>query len=43
MHSSIEEFIDYIYSFYNVVDGIYPVYGCTKTKIKDAITNTGDR
>ena len=37
MHSSIEEFIDYIYSFYNVVDGIYPVYGCTKSKIEDAI------
>ena len=37
MHSSIEDFIDYIYSFYNVVDGLYPVYGCTKSKIKDAI------
>jgi len=37
MHNSIEEFIDYIYSFYNVVDGLYPVYGCTKTKIEDAI------
>ena len=37
MHNSIEEFIDYIYSFYYVVDCIYPVYGCTKTKIVDAI------
>ena len=37
MCSSIEDFIDYIYSFYNVVDGLYPVYGCTKLKIEDAI------
>ena len=37
MHNSIEEFIDYIYSFYNIVDGLYPVYGCTKFKIKVAI------
>ena len=37
MHDSIEEFIDYIFSFYNVVDGIYPVYGCTKLKIEVAI------
>ena len=34
MCHSIEDFIDYIYSFYNVVDGLYPVYGCTKNKIK---------
>ena len=37
MHNSIEEFIDYIFSFYNVVDGLYPVYGCTKLKIQVAI------
>tara|TARA_E500000331_G_C17063119_1_gene629132 strand:+ start:31 stop:279 length:249 start_codon:yes stop_codon:yes gene_type:complete len=37
MCNSIEDFIDYIYSFYNIVDGLYPVYGCSKTKIKDAI------
>ena len=37
MCSSIEDFIDYIYSFYNVVDGLYPVKGCTKFKIKVAI------
>ena len=37
MCHSIEDFIDYIYSFYNVVDGIYPVYGCTKLKIQVAI------
>ena len=30
----LQEFIDYVYSFYNVVDGLYPVYGCTKNKIK---------
>ena len=29
----IDEFIDYVYSFYNVVDGIYPIKGCTKHKI----------
>tara|TARA_B100000902_G_scaffold359031_1_gene374512 strand:- start:95 stop:391 length:297 start_codon:yes stop_codon:yes gene_type:complete len=37
MCSSIEDFIDYIYSFYNVVDGLYPVKGCTKVKIECAI------
>jgi len=34
MTTLLEEFIDYVYSFYNVVDGLYPVYGCTKNKIK---------
>ena len=37
MHNSLQEFVDYVYSFYNIVDGIYPVYGCTKNKIEDAI------
>ena len=32
----IEEFIDYVFSFYSVVEGIYPVLGCTKYKIKRA-------
>jgi len=36
MHNSLQEFVDYVYSFYNIVDGIYPVYGCTKNKIEDA-------
>ena len=37
MHNSLEEFVDYIYSFYNVVDGLYPVYGCTKHKITSSV------
>ena len=34
--SELKDFIDYVYSFYNVVDGLYPVYGCTKNKIRFA-------
>ena len=30
----LQEFIDYVYSFYNVVDGLYPVVGCSKNKIQ---------
>ena len=33
----LNEFIDYVFSFYNVVDGLYPVLGCTKNKIQLAI------
>ena len=32
--TQLDEFIDYVYSFYNVVDGLYPVVGCTKNKIQ---------
>ena len=30
----LKDFVDYVYSFYNVVDGLYPVVGCTKNKIQ---------
>ena len=30
----LQEFIDYVYSFYNVVDGLYPIVGCSKNKIQ---------
>ncbi len=32
----MNEFVDYVFSFYSVVEGIYPVLGCTKYKIKRA-------
>ena len=43
MTTLLEEFIDYVYSFYNVVDGLYPVYGCTKIKIQVATGEYFDR
>ena len=39
----LKDFIDYVYSFYNVVDGVYPVYGCTKIKIQVATGEYFDR
>ena len=39
----LKDFVDYVYSFYNVVDGVYPVYGCTKIKIQVATGEYFDR
>ena len=32
----LKEFIDYVWSFYNTKDGLYPIEGITKQKILDA-------
>ena len=34
--SNLQEFIDYVWSFYNTKDGLYPIEGITKQKILDA-------
>ena len=31
-----KDFIDYVWSFYNTKDGLYPIEGITKLKILDA-------
>ena len=34
--SNLQEFIDYVWSFYNTEDGLYPIEGITKQIILDA-------
>ena len=34
--SDLQEFIDYVWSFYNTEDGLYPIKGITKKKILEA-------
>ena len=34
--SNLQEFIDYVWSFYNTEDGLYPIKGITKKKILEA-------
>ena len=34
--SDLQEFIDYVWSFYNTKDGLYPIEGITKEMILDA-------
>ena len=36
MYETMDDFIDYVYSFYNTKDGIYPMKGVTKKKIAQA-------
>ena len=36
MFNTMDDFIDYVYSFYNTKDGIYPMKGITKRKIAEA-------
>ena len=35
MHSSLEDFVDYVFDFYGAEDAIYPM-GATKRQITDA-------
>ena len=34
--SDLQEFIDYVWSFYNTKDGLYPIEGITKPMILEA-------
>tara|TARA_Y100001970_G_scaffold233851_1_gene291756 strand:- start:48467 stop:48703 length:237 start_codon:yes stop_codon:yes gene_type:complete len=34
--NSLKEFVDYVWSFYNTKDGLYPIDGITKKDIYDA-------
>ena len=34
--SNLQEFLDYVWSFYNTEDGLYPIEGITKQMILDA-------
>ena len=34
--SNLQEFIDYVWSFYNTKDGLYPIEGITKQMVLDA-------
>ncbi len=34
---NINEFIDYVWSFYNPTDGIYPIIGLTQSDIFEAL------
>ena len=34
--SNLQEFLDYVWSFYNTEDGLYPIEGITKQKILEA-------
>ena len=34
--SDLHEFIEYVWSFYNTEDGLYPIKGITKKKILEA-------
>ena len=34
--SDLQEFIEYVWSFYNTEDGLYPIKGITKKKILEA-------
>ena len=34
--SNLQEFIDYVWSFYNTKDGLYPIEGITKPMILEA-------
>ena len=34
--SNLQEFLDYVWSFYNTEDGLYPIEGITKQMVSDA-------
>ena len=34
--NSLKEFVDYVWSFYNTKDGLYPIDGITRQDIYDA-------
>ena len=34
--SNLQEFLDYVWSFYNTEDGLYPIEGITKQMVLDA-------
>ena len=34
--SDLQEFLDYVWSFYNTKDGLYPIEGITKQMVLDA-------
>ena len=34
--SNLQEFLDYVWSFYNTKDGLYPIEGITKQMVLDA-------
>jgi len=36
MHNSLQEFVDYVWSFYGSDDPLYPIHGLTKDAIVDA-------
>ena len=41
--NSLDEFVDYVWSFYNPIDGLYPIQNLEKVHILDAFYIYEDR